>query len=148
MKSASVRNVDFEKGGGLVPVIAQEQKSGRVLMLAYANTLALTRTLETGFAHYWSRTRQKLWKKGEESGHFQRVHEILVDCDGDTLIYLVEQTGPACHTGEMTCFFRKLERISLELEKPAVERHTMSTLIVKPRHTLMKRSPCSANNRR
>jgi len=109
LKSASVQNVDFEKEGSLVPVIAQERVSGRVLMLAYVNPLALQRTLETGFAHYWSRSRQKLWKKGEESGHIQRIHEILVDCDGDALIYSVEQVGPACHIGEMTCFFRKLE---------------------------------------
>jgi phosphoribosyl-AMP cyclohydrolase len=109
LKLAEVRNVDFKKEAGLVPVIAQERGSGRVLMLAYANALALERTLQTGFAHYWSRSRQKLWKKGEESGHLQRVHEILVDCDGDALVYSVEQTGPACHTGEMTCFFRGIE---------------------------------------
>ncbi|MGA2783382.1 MAG: phosphoribosyl-AMP cyclohydrolase [Candidatus Bathyarchaeia archaeon] len=106
MKSATVRDVDFEKGDGLVPVIAQEQASGKILMLAYANRLALQRTLETGFAHYWSRSREKLWKKGEESGHLQHVHEILLDCDGDTLLYIVNQVGPACHTGEVTCFFR------------------------------------------
>ncbi len=109
MKSATLHDVDFEKGEGLVPVIAQGRESGKVLMLAYANRLALQRTLETGYAHYWSRSRQKLWKKGEESGHVQRVHEILVDCDGDTLIYSVDQAGPACHTGEMTCFFRRLK---------------------------------------
>jgi len=90
-------------------VIAQERKSGKILMLAYANQQAVELTVETGFAHYWSRSREKLWKKGEESGHLQRVHEILVDCDGDTLVYSLDQTGPACHTGEMTCFFRKLE---------------------------------------
>jgi phosphoribosyl-AMP cyclohydrolase len=109
LKSASLGNIDFEKGTGLVPVIAQERKSGKILMLAYANQQAVELTVETGFAHYWSRSRQKLWKKGEESGHLQRVHEILVDCDGDTLVYSLDQTGPACHTGEMTCFFRKLE---------------------------------------
>jgi phosphoribosyl-AMP cyclohydrolase len=108
LKFASIRNVDFEKTGGLVPVIAQERISGKILMLAYANRLALQRTLETGLAHYWSRSRQKLWKKGEESGHVQQVKEVLLDCDGDTLIYSVDQVGPACHTGEMTCFFRKL----------------------------------------
>jgi phosphoribosyl-AMP cyclohydrolase len=109
LKTATVHDLDFEKGEGLLPVIAQERRSGKVLMLAYANTLALQRTIETGYAHYWSRSRQKLWKKGEESGHLQRVHEVLVDCDGDTLIYSVDQEGPACHTGEMTCFFRRLE---------------------------------------
>ena len=109
MKSASIRDVDFKKGDGLVPVIAQERASGRILMLAYANELALQHTLETGFAHYWSRSRGKLWKKGEESSHTQRVSEILLDCDGDTLVYVVDQVGPACHTGEMTCFFRTLK---------------------------------------
>ena len=109
MKAASLGNIDFEKGTGLVPVVAQERKSGKILMLAYANQQAVELTLSTGFAHYWSRSRDKLWKKGEESGHLQRVHEILVDCDGDTLVYSLDQTGPACHTGEMTCFFRQLE---------------------------------------
>ena len=109
MRVATLQDVDFEKGGSLVPVIAQERTSGKILMLAHANTMALQRTLDTGFAHYWSRSRQKLWKKGEESGHVQRVREILVDCDGDALIYSVDQVGPACHTGETTCFFRKLE---------------------------------------
>ncbi len=109
MKSASIDDVDFKKQDGLVPVVATERRSGKVLMLAYANLEALERTLETGFAHYWSRSRSKLWKKGEESGHTQRVHEIQVDCDGDSLIYMVDQIGPACHTGEQTCFFRKLE---------------------------------------
>jgi phosphoribosyl-AMP cyclohydrolase len=109
MKSASVQNVKFENESSLLPVIAQERASGKILMLAYANSLALQRTLETGFAHYWSRSRQKLWKKGEESGHLQRVYEILIDCDGDALIYKVDQIGPACHTGEITCFFRRLE---------------------------------------
>jgi phosphoribosyl-AMP cyclohydrolase len=109
LKTVSIEKIDFKKGDGLVPVVAQEKSTGKVLMLAYANQLALEQTLETGFAHYWSRSREKLWKKGEESGHLQRVHEILVDCDEDTIIYSVDQTGPACHTGEMTCFFRKLE---------------------------------------
>lgn len=109
MKSASIEDIDFEKGSGLVVVVAKEQTSGKVLMLAYANDEAIRRTVKTGFAHYWSRSRAKLWKKGEESGHVQRVREILVDCDGDALIYMVDQEGPACHTGEETCFFRKLE---------------------------------------
>jgi phosphoribosyl-AMP cyclohydrolase len=110
MKSASTKEVNFDKGNKLVPVIAQERKSRQVLMLAYANRLALQRTIETGFAHYWSRRRQRLWKKGEESGHLQRVQEVLVDCDGDALIYIIDQVGPACHTGEATCFFRRLEQ--------------------------------------
>jgi phosphoribosyl-AMP cyclohydrolase len=110
MKIATVRDLDFEKGDGLLPVITTERKSGKVLMLAYVNLEALNRTLNTGFAHYWSRSRSKLWKKGEESGHVQQIQEIRVDCDGDTLIYVVDQTGPACHTGEETCFFRTLTK--------------------------------------
>ena len=110
MKIATVSDLDFGKGDGLLPVITTERKSGKVLMLAYVNLEALNRTLNTGFAHYWSRSRSKLWKKGEESGHVQRIQEIRVDCDGDTLIYVVDQTGPACHTGEGTCFFRTLSK--------------------------------------
>ncbi len=89
---------------GLVPVVAQDRRTGDVLMLAWANREALARTLETGFAHYWSRSRQALWKKGETSGHLQRVTECRLDCDADTVLYRAEQTGPACHTGRRTCF--------------------------------------------
>ena len=108
MSAATIEEVDFKKGEGLVPVVTQEATTGEVLMVAYANREALQLTLETRFAHYWSRSRNKLWKKGEESGHLQRVREVLIDCDGDTLLYVVDQTGPACHTGNKTCFFRKL----------------------------------------
>ncbi|HEX2225036.1 MAG TPA: bifunctional phosphoribosyl-AMP cyclohydrolase/phosphoribosyl-ATP diphosphatase HisIE [Thermoanaerobaculia bacterium] len=89
---------------GLVPVVAQERRSGDVLMVAYADREALERTLSTGLAHYYSRSRRTLWRKGETSGHEQRVAEIRLDCDGDTVLYRVEQTGPACHTGTRTCF--------------------------------------------
>jgi len=105
----SVADLDFDKQGGLLPVIVQEESSGAVLMLAYANTDAVQKTQETGFAHYWSRSRNALWKKGESSGHFQQIVEVLVDCDEDTLLYKVHQTGPACHTGAPTCFFRELK---------------------------------------
>ena len=95
---------------GLVPVIAQDKQSGRVLMFAFANREAVALTAEKGTAHYWTRSRQKLWHKGEESGHFQRVHEIRMDCDGDVLIYLIDQEGGiACHTGRQSCFYRALE---------------------------------------
>jgi len=107
--SLSVSDLDFEKFSGLLPVIAQENGSGRVLMLAYANLEAVRKTQETGFAHYWSRSRKILWKKGESSGHVQQIAEVLVDCDKDTLLYKVSQTGPACHTGAQSCFFRELE---------------------------------------
>lgn len=89
---------------GLVPVVAQESGSGDVLMVAFANREALERTAATGQAHYYSRSRAALWRKGEVSGHVQAVREIRLDCDGDTVLYRVEQTGPACHTGTRTCF--------------------------------------------
>jgi phosphoribosyl-ATP pyrophosphohydrolase/phosphoribosyl-AMP cyclohydrolase len=89
---------------GLVPVVAQDARSGTVLMVAYTNREALEQTLATGQAHYFSRTRQALWRKGETSGHGQRVLEVRLDCDRDTVLYRVEQTGPACHTGTPTCF--------------------------------------------
>ena len=107
--SLSISDLDFEKFSGLLPVIAQEQASGKVLMLAYANLEAVRKTQETGYAHYWSRSRNTLWKKGESSGHVQQITEVLVDCDEDTLLYKVSQTGPACHTGEKSCFFKKLQ---------------------------------------
>jgi phosphoribosyl-AMP cyclohydrolase / phosphoribosyl-ATP pyrophosphohydrolase len=89
---------------GLVPVVAQDYRSGDVLMLAYADREALERTRQSGEAHYHSRSRGVLWKKGETSGHTQRVQDVRVDCDGDAVLYLVRQTGPACHTGADTCF--------------------------------------------
>jgi phosphoribosyl-AMP cyclohydrolase len=106
MNFIGVEEIDFAKGDGLVPVVAQEAATGRILMLAYANREALERTMDTGFAHYFSRSRGRLWRKGEDSGHVQHVKSVLVDCDGDSLVYVVEQTGPACHTGEESCFYR------------------------------------------
>ncbi|HET8761035.1 MAG TPA: bifunctional phosphoribosyl-AMP cyclohydrolase/phosphoribosyl-ATP diphosphatase HisIE [Nitrospiria bacterium] len=94
---------------GLIPAVVQERGSGRVFMLAYMNRESLELTLKTGFTHFFSRSRQALWKKGETSGHTQRVESVRLDCDGDTLIVEVEQTGPACHTGEPTCFFRLVD---------------------------------------
>ena len=93
---------------GLVPAIAQDAATGEVLMLAWMNEESLRLTLETGFATYFSRSRQQLWKKGETSGHTQRVLGVKYDCDGDTLLLTVEQTGPACHTGARSCFFNDL----------------------------------------
>jgi phosphoribosyl-AMP cyclohydrolase len=100
-------NLKFAEG--LIPVIVQDAQSKDVLMMAYANEEAVGLTQETGFAHYYSRSRKKLWKKGEESGHFQKVMRVLADCDEDCLIYEVEQTGAACHLGYRTCFFRTLD---------------------------------------
>ena len=104
----SVADLDFKKQSGLLPVIAQDENTGAVLMLAYANLEAVKKTQESGFAHYWSRSRKALWKKGENSGHLQKIVEVLVDCDGDTVLYKVNQSGAACHTGATSCFFRKL----------------------------------------
>jgi phosphoribosyl-AMP cyclohydrolase len=93
---------------GLIPVIVQDAMSCEVLMMAYANSEAIHLTQETGLAHYYSRSRKKLWKKGEESGHFQKVVKILTDCDEDCLLYQVEQKGAACHAGYGSCFYRTL----------------------------------------
>ncbi|MDR2364497.1 MAG: phosphoribosyl-AMP cyclohydrolase [Zoogloeaceae bacterium] len=94
---------------GLIPVIAQDANSGRVLMLAWMNCAALRLSAQEGVATYWSRSRQRLWKKGEESGHVQRIRAIRVDCDGDAVLLIVEQQGGiACHTGRESCFFREL----------------------------------------
>jgi len=104
-----LKKLDFKKGNGLIPVVVQDATSKKVLMLAYANEEALEKTLKTGFAHYWSRSRQKLWMKGETSGHTQKIKRVVADCDYDTLLYVVEQKGPACHTGAETCFHHEFE---------------------------------------
>ena len=100
-------NLKFD--GGLIPVIVQDARSKDVLMMAYANEEAVRLTQETGFAHYYSRSRRKLWKKGEESGHTQKVMRVLADCDEDCLVYEVEQAGAACHMGFASCFYRTLD---------------------------------------
>jgi phosphoribosyl-AMP cyclohydrolase len=103
------QKLDFKKGNGLIPVVVQDFQSKKLLMLAYTNKEALEKTLNTGYAHYWSRSRNKLWKKGETSGYTQKIRSILVDCDHDALLFLVEQKGNVCHTGKDTCFHNKLE---------------------------------------
>ncbi len=109
--------LDFSKSeNGLLPAIAQDYSTGEVLMLAYINKYAWERSLETGKAHYWSRSRQQLWCKGESSGHLQIIHDILVDCDADTVIYKVEQLGgAACHTGHRSCFYRAVDGDTLQV---------------------------------
>lgn len=100
-------SVDFSKANGLVTAIAQDAQTREILMVAHMNEDALRRTLETGEVVYWSRSRQRLWHKGEESGNVQRVRELRIDCDGDVVLLLVEQVGgSACHTGKRSCFFR------------------------------------------
>jgi len=103
-----ITELKFDPVTHLIPVVTQDRRTKEVLMVAYANEEALKMSMETGFAHYWSRSRRSLWRKGETSGNVQILKEILVDCDHDTVLYLVEQKGPACHTGARTCFHNKL----------------------------------------
>jgi phosphoribosyl-AMP cyclohydrolase len=102
--------VDFSKGNGLVTAIAQDAETGEILMVANMNEESLARTVETGEAVYWSRSRHRLWHKGEESGNVQKVRELYVDCDGDAILMKIEQIGDAaCHTGKRSCFFRRVD---------------------------------------
>ena len=104
---------------GLIPAIAQDHRSGEVLMMAWMNAEAVARTLETGRVTYWSRSRQAFWIKGETSGHVQKLVEMRVDCDRDTLLVLIEQTGPACHTNRRSCFFTALrDGAEVEILRP------------------------------
>ena len=110
---------DFSKG--LLPVVAQDAATGEVLMLAYMNEEAWQRTLATGEAHYWSRSRSELWHKGGTSGHVQKVHAILLDCDSDAIVLRIEQIGgAACHTGRRSCFYRKWEKGEVSYCSPMV----------------------------
>ena len=113
--------LDFEKTGGLIPAIAQDYKTGEVLMMAYMNEASFAETVKSGTATYWSRSRQQLWKKGETSGHTQAVKEIRVDCDHDTVLLKVDQIGgAACHKGYKSCFFSKVEDNELEIVESKV----------------------------
>src|SRR4030066_1479011 len=104
-----MQKLDWTKMNGLIPVVVQDAESKAMLMLAYANKEALEKTVSTGFAHYWSRSRSKLWMKGETSGHTQKIRRVVADCDYDALLYVVEQKGNVCHTGKETCFHNKWE---------------------------------------
>ncbi len=102
--------LDFSKiKGELIPIIAQDHETNEVLMLAFANKVAIEKSLETGYMHYYSRSRQKVWQKGETSGHFQELQEIFVDCDNDSILIKVRQTGAACHEGYYSCFYRNFK---------------------------------------
>ena len=108
--------IDFERGGGLIPAIVQDWKTGEVLMVAYMNEASWAKTQETGKACFWSRSRKKLWIKGETSGHVQVIKEVLLDCDNDALLLKVEQVGgAACHTGYRSCFYRRIKKDTIEL---------------------------------
>ena len=101
----------------LIPAILVEESTGQVLMLAYMNRESLEKTMETGYTWFWSRSRQELWNKGATSGHLQKVKELYADCDNDTLLVKVEQTGAACHTGHHSCFYKQLLPVQRELEE-------------------------------
>ena len=108
--------IDFDKAGGLIPAIAQDHATGQVLMMAWMNKDSFDETVRTGRAVYWSRSRKKLWRKGEESGHVQEVKEILIDCDADTILLKVHQIGgAACHEGYASCFFRQVQGTELKV---------------------------------
>jgi len=109
LKTLKIDELDWEKMDGLIPVVAQETGSRQVLTLAYTNIDALKKTLKTGYAYYYRRSHGKVMKKGVTSGNVQKIIDILVDCDNDSLLFLVEQTGQACHLGERTCFHNKIE---------------------------------------
>lgn len=111
---------------GLIPAIAQEQSSGEVLMMAWMNASSIAETLRTGRVCYWSRSRASYWRKGETSGNVQMLREMRIDCDGDTLLLLVEQRGPACHTGRGSCFFRAVKSDRIEvISEPQVDPQTL-----------------------
>ncbi|OHD54128.1 MAG: phosphoribosyl-AMP cyclohydrolase [Spirochaetes bacterium GWF1_51_8] len=113
--------LDYSKMDGLVTAVTVDAETGEVLMVAFMNEEAFTKTLETGKVHYFSRSRGKLWLKGESSGNFQEVREILVDCDQDAVVVKVKQSGPACHEGYKSCFFRKIEDGGLKIVLPRLE---------------------------
>jgi phosphoribosyl-AMP cyclohydrolase len=107
---------------GLVPVVTQDHSTGRILMQAWVNREALSLTVSEKRAVYWSRSRGKLWRKGEESGHVQTLHDVLLDCDGDALCYVVEQIGGiACHTGRQSCFYRRLDENDWQVTDPVIK---------------------------
>ena len=112
--------LNFKKLDGLIPAIAQDYKTGEVLMVAFMNKRALEKTLKTKKAHYFSRSKNKLWLKGETSGNYQLVREILVDCDNDSIVMKVRQLGGACHNGYKSCFYRKLKNKKLQIVKKRI----------------------------
>lgn len=134
----SIEKIDWDKMEGLIPVITQEASTGQVLMLAYMDKQALELTLETNIAHYFSRSKQRIWKKGESSGHTQEVVDILVDCDDDTVLLKVNQTGVACHTGRKSCFFTSI-KTDEEVEKIEVDTTAAYGVIDTLYHTICEK---------
>ncbi len=134
----AVENVRFDEAG-LVPVVAQDAATGDVLTLAYANREALEKTLATGEAHFYSRSRGELWRKGATSGNTQRVVEVRLDCDGDAVLYRVEPRGPACHTGERTCFFATLAGEGVGVAKKEADGASLGTMVERLAGTIAQR---------
>ena len=134
----AVENVRFDDGG-LVPVVAQDATTGDVLTLAYANREALEKTLATGEAHFYSRSRRELWRKGETSGNTQRVVEVRLDCDGDAVLYRVEPRGPACHTGERSCFFTTLAGEGVGVATEGSDGTSLGTMVERLAGTIAQR---------
>ena len=130
-------NLDWKKNP-IIPAIAQEAANNEILMLAYMNEEAFNLTLSTGYAHYFSRSKQRIWKKGESSGHTQKIVDILLDCDADTLILKIEQKGVACHTGRKSCFFTSVTREKVILDKE-VDTDEIYGVVDTLYHTILER---------
>lgn len=134
----TINKIDWEKMGGLIPVVTQEVDTNEVLMLAYMDKEALELTLKTNIAHYFSRSKQRIWKKGESSGHIQEVIDILIDCDDDTILLKVKQTGVACHTGRKSCFFTSM-KTNKEVSKIEVDTTTAYGVIDTLYHVILEK---------
>lgn len=135
---SQIDTIDWEKMDGLIPVVTQEASTNEVLMLAYMDKEALTLTLESNIAHYFSRSKQRIWKKGESSGHTQEVVDIMIDCDNDTVLLKVNQTGVACHTGRKSCFFTSM-KTNEEVTKVEVDTSAAYGVIDTLYHTIQKK---------
>ncbi|MEN5387422.1 bifunctional phosphoribosyl-AMP cyclohydrolase/phosphoribosyl-ATP diphosphatase HisIE [Aliarcobacter skirrowii] len=133
-----LEKIDWKKMDNLIPVITQDSSSNEVLMLAYVNKEALELTLKTGFAHYFSRSKQRIWKKGESSNHTQKIVDIFLDCDNDTLLFKVIQEGVACHTGRKSCFFTNLQNEKI-VEEVLVDTSKTYSVIDSLYHTIQER---------
>lgn len=134
----NINNIDWQKVDGLIPSIVQSSETGDILMMAYMNQEALQLSLKTNFAHYFSRTKGRIWKKGETSGHTQEITDILLDCDGDTILLKVKQIGVACHTGRESCFFTSLKSES-EVIKVTKNMENSYSVIDQLYHTILER---------
>ena len=138
-------NIDWNKNP-LIPAIAQDAETSQVLMLAYMNEKAYNLTLETGFAHYFSRSKQRIWKKGESSNHTQEVKDVLLDCDADTVILKIKQNGVACHTGRKSCFFTSVMQDKIILDKE-VDTDAIYGVVDTLYHTILERKNASGESK-